>query len=306
MAVEIRYVGNRGDNEWSSINYNDASDGREPRRQRVPERVQAGDGRTSPPTTPRASRTGSARSRTSAPAPAPARCRSIWRTSTAARTPATRPRTSTPSTTWANSDDRRPARGAEPEPDRRGGRSRRQPDSPQRRPWRLGYPANFFVLNPDVNNANVTDSGAFSKYNALQLELRRRLSKGFSANVNYQYAFEGGSQFDGFSFGRAWTDIPGDRAIPPSATRSSSRRTGRCRSAAASGSAATSSPVVNALVGRLERHRRRPATATCCRTFGNVRLVGHDCGRPAERSTSSTASPTRTPASTRSGCCRTT
>jgi hypothetical protein len=59
-----------------------------------------------------------------------------------------------------------------------------------------------------VNNNNVTDAGGFSKYNALQLELRRRLSKGFSANVNYQYAFEGGSQFDGFSFGRAWSDIP--------------------------------------------------------------------------------------------------
>jgi hypothetical protein len=26
--------------------------------------------------------------------------------------------------------------------------------------------------------------------------------------VNYQYAFEGGSQFDGFSFGRAWSNIP--------------------------------------------------------------------------------------------------
>ncbi len=54
----------------------------------------------------------------------------------------------------------------------------------------------------------MTDSGGFSKYNALQLELRRRLSNGFSANMNYQYAFEGGSQFDGFSFGRAWSDIP--------------------------------------------------------------------------------------------------
>jgi hypothetical protein len=71
-----------------------------------------------------------------------------------------------------------------------------------------GYPANFFILNPDVANVNVTDGGSFSKYNALQLEVRRRLSKGFSANLNYQYAFEGGSQFDGFSFGRAWTDTP--------------------------------------------------------------------------------------------------
>ena len=69
-----------------------------------------------------------------------------------------------------------------------------------------GYPANFFVVNPAVSNNNVTDSGAFSDYHALQLELRRRLSRGLSANVNYQYAFlERGSTFDGFAFGRAWT-----------------------------------------------------------------------------------------------------
>jgi hypothetical protein len=69
-----------------------------------------------------------------------------------------------------------------------------------------GYPANFFVLNPAVNQANVTDSGAFSDYHALQVELRRRLSNGLSANVNYQYAFrEGGSAFDGFSYGRTNT-----------------------------------------------------------------------------------------------------
>ena len=68
-----------------------------------------------------------------------------------------------------------------------------------------GYPANFFILNPAVANVNVTDSGAFSDYHAMQLELRRRLSRGLSANVNYQYAFsENGSSFDGFSFGRVW------------------------------------------------------------------------------------------------------
>jgi Carboxypeptidase regulatory-like domain len=65
-----------------------------------------------------------------------------------------------------------------------------------------GLPGNLFVPNPAVANVNVTDSGAFSDYHALQLELRRRLSQGFSANVNYQYALEGGSAFDGFSFGR--------------------------------------------------------------------------------------------------------
>ena len=102
---------------------------------------------------------------------------------------------------------RRPARRTEPQPERGGGRSRRQPHAPDSGTG-PGLPANFFVVNPDVANVNVTDSGAFSNYHALQLELRRRLSQGFSANVNYQYAFEGGSQFDGFSFGRAWTDVP--------------------------------------------------------------------------------------------------
>jgi hypothetical protein len=65
-----------------------------------------------------------------------------------------------------------------------------------------GLPANFFVLNPAVNQANVTDSGAFSDYNALQVEVRRRLSRGFSASGSYQYAHESGSVFDGFQFGR--------------------------------------------------------------------------------------------------------
>ena len=69
-----------------------------------------------------------------------------------------------------------------------------------------GLPANFFALNPDVDDVNVTDSGAFSDYHAFQFEVRRRLSKGLSANVNYQYAIERGSAFDGFSFGRTIID----------------------------------------------------------------------------------------------------
>jgi hypothetical protein len=67
---------------------------------------------------------------------------------------------------------------------------------------RAGYPANFFIPNPDIDDVTVTDSGAYSDYHALQIELRRRLSKGLAANVSYQYAVEGGSVFDGFSFGR--------------------------------------------------------------------------------------------------------
>jgi hypothetical protein len=65
-----------------------------------------------------------------------------------------------------------------------------------------GIPANYFVVNPDANQVNVTDSGAFSDYHAIQIDLRRRLSRGLSANVNYQYALEGGSEFLGFNYGR--------------------------------------------------------------------------------------------------------
>ena len=61
------------------------------------------------------------------------------------------------------------------------------------------------MLNPAVNGNNVTDSGAFSDYHALQIDVRRRLSKGLSASVNYQYAREGGSAFDGFLHGRTMT-----------------------------------------------------------------------------------------------------
>ena len=68
-----------------------------------------------------------------------------------------------------------------------------------------GLAPNFFVVNPHVNAANVIDSGAYSDYHALQIDLRRRLSRGFLVNVNYQYAIEGGSSFLGFKYGRQMT-----------------------------------------------------------------------------------------------------
>jgi Carboxypeptidase regulatory-like domain len=72
-----------------------------------------------------------------------------------------------------------------------------------------GLPDNFLVLNPTFDEVTVYDSGAFSDYNALQIELRRRLSRGLSYNINYQFAREGGSAFDGFSFGRVMATTTG-------------------------------------------------------------------------------------------------
>ncbi|HYE87625.1 MAG TPA: hypothetical protein VEA16_14785, partial [Vicinamibacterales bacterium] len=65
-----------------------------------------------------------------------------------------------------------------------------------------GYPANFFVVNPHANQVNIQDSGAFSSYHAIQAEVRRRLSRGLQMNASYQYALEEGSSFLGFHFGR--------------------------------------------------------------------------------------------------------
>jgi len=75
----------------------------------------------------------------------------------------------------------------------------------------VGYPANFFLVNPAVDDVNVVDSGAFSDYHALQIELRRRLSRGLSINANYQYAIEGGSAFLGFHYGRVMNPSPNVR-----------------------------------------------------------------------------------------------
>ncbi len=51
-----------------------------------------------------------------------------------------------------------------------------------------GVAANFFVLNPDVDQANITVDKARTKYDALQLDFRRRLSRGMTISANYTYA----------------------------------------------------------------------------------------------------------------------
>jgi len=51
-----------------------------------------------------------------------------------------------------------------------------------------GLPANFFVANPDyLGGAEVVGNGGYTKYNSLQLELRKRLSNGFSFQSNYVF-----------------------------------------------------------------------------------------------------------------------
>jgi hypothetical protein len=59
-------------------------------------------------------------------------------------------------------------------------------DTRRQNALRAGLPANFFVANPDyLGGAEVVGNGGYTKYNSLQLELRKRLSNGLSFNANY-------------------------------------------------------------------------------------------------------------------------
>src|SRR6185436_5636443 len=108
--------------------------------------------------------------------------------------------------TWSNTTIAQRLSPANPNPNTAAGTDLEGNATRRSQALAAGLPANLFMLNPDVGEVNVTDSGAFSDYHAMQLELRRRLSKGLAANVNYQYAIERGSSFEGFSFGREMVD----------------------------------------------------------------------------------------------------
>jgi carboxypeptidase family protein/TonB-dependent receptor-like protein len=53
----------------------------------------------------------------------------------------------------------------------------------------VGLAPNLFIANPGLQDgANFTGNGGYSRYDALQIELRRRLSKGLQVQANYQFA----------------------------------------------------------------------------------------------------------------------
>ncbi len=195
MAVDIRYVGTRGVNQWTDENYNEINiieNGFYDEFNRAMGNLQANQA--------------AGRGNTFAyyrRARARRRCRRTSRTSTArgtsttrAPTPATTGRTPRSSAGWlGRGRSRTTPRGISTATPRGAGLAAQ-----------AGVPANFFVVNPDVStNAddyNIWTSDAFSSYNALQIELRRRLSKGFQISGSYQYALEYGSANLGKHWGR--------------------------------------------------------------------------------------------------------
>ena len=67
-----------------------------------------------------------------------------------------------------------------------------------------GMPANFWVVNPDVNNANVVANGPDTHYNGIQLVLNRRFANGFLVQSNYAYGKGYQGQF--YSFRKPYVD----------------------------------------------------------------------------------------------------
>ena len=80
-----------------------------------------------------------------------------------------------------------------------------------------GVPANYFVANPDVTNANVVKNYFRTRYNALQLELRRRYSKGVQFNASYAFGHEYDNQFASFLRGEYWLRPSGNTGDIPHA-----------------------------------------------------------------------------------------
>jgi hypothetical protein len=190
MALEVRYVGTRGVNQWSGLNYNELNiieNGFYDEFLKAMGNLQAN----------QAAGRGNTFAFTGAPGTQPL---PIYLAYINGRTNSNDPAAYTganwSATAFTNDMVRHNPSPTNSANDLDGNTARRNLAAS------VGYPANFFVVNPAVDDVNVTDSGAYSDYHALQIELRRRLSRGLSINGNYQYAIEGTSSFLGFHYGR--------------------------------------------------------------------------------------------------------
>jgi hypothetical protein len=73
-----------------------------------------------------------------------------------------------------------------------------------------GLPANFLVANPNLlGGANITGNGGKSRYDSLQLELRRRLSNGLQFDSSYVYGVATASSRYSFRRPRLMTENTG-------------------------------------------------------------------------------------------------
>ena len=77
-----------------------------------------------------------------------------------------------------------------------------------------GLPRNLVVMNPAVGGAFVVADQNWTKYNGLQLELRRRLSQGLLVGANYTYGIKKTSNQPTLAYPRIEVDQSEDRNAP--------------------------------------------------------------------------------------------
>jgi len=75
-----------------------------------------------------------------------------------------------------------------------------------------GLPANVFQLNPDVGAINVQVSRGSTRYDSLQLNLRRHLSNGLAFDANYTYGKRWQSRLDSLHTARYM--VPSTAGVP--------------------------------------------------------------------------------------------
>lgn len=75
----------------------------------------------------------------------------------------------------------------------------------------VGYPANFFIVNPSLRGgASLYQNGEYTRYDSMQVEFRRRMSKGLLVQANYVLAKDFSSSR--LSFRRTRANDLGDTA----------------------------------------------------------------------------------------------
>jgi hypothetical protein len=136
-----------------------------------------------------------------------------------------------------------------------------------------GLPANFFLANPENNGgANVTTNLNKTRYNALQLEVRRRYAQGLQFNASYTYGHEYDTNFFTFRRGLVYLRPAGNSGDIPHSFKSAVTYDlpfGRGRRWGGSVNPAIDRVIGNWQIGVYSRLQSGTPV-----DFGNVRLVG--------------------------------
>ena len=201
MAVEVRYVGTRGVNQWSELNYNELNieeNGFYDEFRLAMANLQANQAAADEATR---SRIRVFRERR--------RCRSTSPTSMAGPTSTIRLRIRAPTGRQHGIHQRHGP--AQPESDELRQGPRRESGAVETTPIDDGLPSNFFVVNPAVDDVTCPTAAPTATTTRCKSRCGAGCRRGFTVNANYQYALEGGSAFLGFHYGRVLNPTPNVR-----------------------------------------------------------------------------------------------